>query len=149
MPAIAFTLEEVKRTVVLTTVQNLHESPHFLATAVATAVIYLAVLYRRQRSGVLLQGYAAAAVLTVAIIPFTLMVMDSTNEALFVLEEAHSKGKEIRGGRSGDGRELLARWGYLHLCRSVLPGIGAVVGFRTLAQELTGERTQVVSDKVK
>lgn len=37
MPAIAFTLEEVKRTVVLTTVQNLHDSPHFLATAVATA----------------------------------------------------------------------------------------------------------------
>ncbi len=37
MPAIAFTLEDVKRTVVLTTVQNLHDSPHFLATAVATA----------------------------------------------------------------------------------------------------------------
>nr|VWO98066.1 Glycylpeptide N-tetradecanoyltransferase (EC (Myristoyl-CoA:protein N-myristoyltransferase) (NMT) (Peptide N-myristoyltransferase) [Ganoderma boninense] len=37
MPAIAFTLEDVKRTVVLTTVQNLHESPHFLATAVTTA----------------------------------------------------------------------------------------------------------------
>ena len=37
MPAIAFTLEEVKRTVVLTTIQNLHESPQFLATAVATA----------------------------------------------------------------------------------------------------------------
>ncbi|TBU49140.1 Nucleotidylyl transferase [Dichomitus squalens] len=37
MPAIAFTLEEVKRTVVLTTVHDLHESPHFLATAVATA----------------------------------------------------------------------------------------------------------------
>ncbi|EJF66098.1 Nucleotidylyl transferase [Dichomitus squalens LYAD-421 SS1] len=37
MPAIAFTLEEVKRTVVLTTVHDLHESPHFLATAVVTA----------------------------------------------------------------------------------------------------------------
>lgn len=37
MPAVAFTLEDVKRTVVLTTVQNLHDSPHFLATAVATA----------------------------------------------------------------------------------------------------------------
>ncbi|PIL24238.1 hypothetical protein GSI_13991 [Ganoderma sinense ZZ0214-1] len=37
MPAIAFTLEDVKRTVVLTTVQNLHDSPHFLATAVTIA----------------------------------------------------------------------------------------------------------------
>ncbi|KAM5532073.1 hypothetical protein V8D89_012219 [Ganoderma adspersum] len=37
MPAIAFTLEDVRRTVVLTTVQNLHDSPHFLATAVTTA----------------------------------------------------------------------------------------------------------------
>lgn len=55
--------------------------------------------------------YAGAAVLMPSAIPFTLLVMNPTNNALISL-----LGKEIAAEPT---RDLLRRWGVLNACRSI------------------------------
>lgn len=104
--------------------------------AIGTLALYLSVLYTRRKARSPLLGYAAAAAMTVAIIPFTLVFMGETNAALFKLEDDFAMAGVAATDTYGFARELVARWGYLHLCRAVMPIIGAGIGFSTFLQEI-------------
>jgi hypothetical protein len=106
-------------------------------TAILTLIIYLCVLYTRRNDRAAMLGYALAAFLTVAIIPFTLAFMDNTSLALVALDEGYTRGTIVPSKTDTSPRMLVAKWGYLHLCRAVMPGIGAMVGFRVLLHELS------------
>ena len=67
----------------------------------------------------------AAAVLTMAIGPFTLAVMGGTNEKLMTAANTGS-GKE-------DARALVERWGVLNLVRGMLPLVGGVYALLDLS----------------
>lgn len=76
-------------------------------------------------SGLGRAGYsAAAAVSTIAIVPFTLIFMSSTNGELFKREQA-ARGTAADAQLSSV--ELVKRWGRLNLTRAFLPAIGAIV----------------------
>ncbi|KAJ5889922.1 DUF1772-domain-containing protein [Penicillium tannophilum] len=96
-----------------------------IAAAVASSLAYLAwsvrqggPLYKKtvySRSGL----YLAAAVLTVGIVPYTLICMTGTNSALMKKAESTSDAdKEVP--------DLVERWNTLNLGRSVFPLAGAI-----------------------
>jgi hypothetical protein len=74
--------------------------------------------------------YALAAISTIAMVPFTWMVMTPTNDVLFSLG-ASGSGVEL-----GLVRDLVVKWAWLHTTRSLSPLLGAFVGFATLLREL-------------
>ncbi|KAJ5635255.1 uncharacterized protein N7484_008568 [Penicillium longicatenatum] len=96
-----------------------------IAAAAATSLAYLAWSVRRgsplykattySRSGL----YIAAAVLTVGIVPYTLILMDGTNHALLKKAQSTSDAdKEVSA--------LVERWNSLNLGRSIFPLAGAL-----------------------
>ncbi|KAL2169151.1 hypothetical protein VTG60DRAFT_6391 [Thermothelomyces hinnuleus] len=75
--------------------------------------------------------YGLAAVSTIAMVPFTWLVMAPTNNTLFRLESLGSGVTDLALVRT-----LLVRWAWLHAVRSLSPLLGAFVGFTGLVQEL-------------
>ena len=104
--------------------------------AIATFLIHAYTVAGKRASGKPWIAYAAAGVVTVSIIPFTLIVMAPTNETLLRLE------KEIRADAAvatlDQVRELVMRWGRMHFVRSLFPLVGAVLGFSGLMNEVAG-----------
>ncbi|KAJ5559910.1 DUF1772-domain-containing protein [Penicillium frequentans] len=99
-----------------------------IAVAVASSLTYLAWSVRQggplykttvySRSGL----YLAAAVLTVGIVPYTLIFMMGTNNALMKKAESTSDAdKEVP--------DLIERWNTLNLGRSIFPLAGAICAF--------------------
>ncbi|KAJ5745384.1 DUF1772-domain-containing protein [Penicillium odoratum] len=96
-----------------------------IAAAVASSLVYLAWTVRQgsplhktavnSRSGL----YLAAAMLTVSIVPYTIIFMSRTNNAL--LEKADSTSDSDK-----DVPELVKRWNTLNMGRSIFPLGGAV-----------------------
>ncbi|KAK4870172.1 hypothetical protein LT330_005226 [Penicillium expansum] len=76
--------------------------------------------------------YAAAGVTTLAMVPFTWVLMTPTNNTLFGLEKASSETAEDLGAV----RRLVVTWSWLHVTRSLFPLLGAIVGFRGLLHDL-------------
>ncbi|KAK3402676.1 hypothetical protein B0T20DRAFT_398866 [Sordaria brevicollis] len=71
---------------------------------------------------------ATAAGLTLSIIPFTLLVMAPTNEELKRLNEMQIEpGPLVSSLR--EVMELVERWNWLHIVRSMGPVLGCVVGW--------------------
>jgi hypothetical protein len=70
------------------------------------------------------KGYVTAAVLAVAIVPYTLLLMKPTNDLL------HSAAAGTGNG-SVDVSSLIDKWAALNLGRSLLPLSSAVVGMLT------------------
>ncbi|PYH87001.1 DUF1772-domain-containing protein [Aspergillus uvarum CBS 121591] len=102
----------------------------YLAWTVARAVeppLLLQVLSSSSRiSGYAGPGwwYAAAAVLTVGVVPYTAVVMRGTNWR----EREREKGAEAEAeAESTSG--LLKRWAVLNAVRSLLPLVGGLCGF--------------------
>jgi hypothetical protein len=99
-----------------------------IAAAVAASFFYLAWSVRSggplfkqtaySRSGL----FSAAAVLTIGIVPYTMLAMTSTNNAL--LEKA-SSAPEISDTETS---RLIEKWTALNTVRGYLPLAGAVVG---------------------
>ncbi|KAJ5556465.1 DUF1772-domain-containing protein [Penicillium frequentans] len=96
-----------------------------IAVAVASSLTYLAWSVRQggplykttvySRSGL----YLAAAVLTIGIVPYTLIFMVGTNNALMKKAESTSDAdKEVP--------DLIERWKTLNLGRSIFPLAGAI-----------------------
>lgn len=77
--------------------------------------------------------FVGAAALTFAIMPFTVLVMNPTNQAL--QRAAAARGGESQVGEVQAVRERLRRWSTLNLVRSLLPLASAVLGFWTLVEE--------------
>jgi hypothetical protein len=108
-----------------------------IAGLTAAPFVYLAVLFARKSSQPLLlfRGappysragfYASAALLTLSIVPFTLIAMSSTNNALIDVCESHKQ----RGAGATDARieELLQDWVALNRVRSLLPLLASLTG---------------------
>ncbi|RAK79436.1 DUF1772 domain-containing protein [Aspergillus fijiensis CBS 313.89] len=65
--------------------------------------------------------YAAAAVLTVGVVPYTAVVMRGTDYQILRVEEAQAEAEKTSG--------LLKRWAVLNAVRSLLPLVGGLCGF--------------------
>jgi hypothetical protein len=75
--------------------------------------------------------YASAAAATMSIVPFTWFVMAPTNNLLFGLNALASGANDL-----AEVHELIAKWRWLHVVRSLLPLVGAVLGFSGTLEEL-------------
>ena len=79
--------------------------------------------------------YAAAGATTITMVPFTWVMMATTNEHLFRLKGVASTGTasavELR-----TVQELVVKWAWLHVVRSVFPLVGAILGLVGVLQEL-------------
>lgn len=70
--------------------------------------------------------FVAAGVTTVLMLPFTWFIMAPTNGRLFALEAAARMGGDGASWEAVKG--LVGRWRLLHLCRSLFPLGGALLG---------------------
>lgn len=98
--------------------------------AVTTALAYAYASYSAHREGRKWKGLAAGGALTVAIVPFTLIFMSSTNGLLFKAAAGTLEASQE------DVATLIGRWGVLNLVRSLLPLAGTIVGLSTVFQSL-------------
>ncbi|KAF4991817.1 hypothetical protein FGRMN_7587 [Fusarium graminum] len=99
-----------------------------LAGTTALAYAYAAYLaYKEDRDW---KGLAAGGVLTVAIVPFTIVFMSSTNDLLFKAASGTLEASQ------DDVAKLIGRWGVLNLIRSLLPLAGTIIGLSTAFQSL-------------
>lgn len=71
--------------------------------------------------------YGLAALLTIGIVPWTLLFMNATNQKLLVKAEENVGAKDVvKDEEVGD---LLRKWTTLNGVRSVLPLLGSTVAF--------------------
>ncbi|KAK4495524.1 hypothetical protein PRZ48_013856 [Zasmidium cellare] len=101
--------------------------------AIVTALLYARTARQSQKQDQPWYRLAIAGISTACIIPFTLIFMASTNNALFALH-ADAQDGNFRLGIEG-GKALVTWWSRLHLMRSVMPLAGAAVGVSTLSTE--------------
>lgn len=99
--------------------------------AVTVAVSYAYAAYDSHSSGGYWKGFLGAAGLTVAIIPFTLLFMNSVNTALIHAAKGTSTLTITQVS------ELVSKWGLLNLTRSFLPLTAAVMGFIALLDNVS------------
>ncbi|RSM10222.1 hypothetical protein CDV31_007298 [Fusarium ambrosium] len=98
--------------------------------AVTTALAYLYAAYDARQNGHSWKGFVSGAVLTVAIVPYTIVFMSSTNELL------HGAAKGTLQATNEEVAKLIGRWGVLNLGRSLLPLAGTVTAFLALFESL-------------
>ncbi|GKZ33040.1 hypothetical protein AbraIFM66950_002759 [Aspergillus brasiliensis] len=107
-----------------------------IAAATATAFLYLAWSVKsgsplfRQTAYNCVGLFSAAAIVTLSIVPYTLVAMSGTNNALLKLagskqELSHQDIEEIN--------DRLQQWRTLNFVRSLLPLAGTMVGMAALA----------------
>lgn len=96
------------------------------ALAVMTCVMY-GYAYARQKIVRSSKALILAGVLTIAIAPFTWLVLAPTNNMLFALHTEAQSMRDIPGGVE-TAKRLIADWSRLHLARSLLPLFGAATG---------------------
>ena len=73
-------------------------------------------------------AYGIAAGLTVAIIPWTLIVMRKTNDAIAAFEELQDGGDRLD---VVSVKALLDRWALMNFARVLSPLLGGIVGLVT------------------
>lgn len=78
--------------------------------------------------------YALAAVTTIAMVPFTWIVMVPTNDSLFALRD--SEVEATGSVDMGSLRGLIVKWAWMHVTRSLFPLVGAYLGFTNVLGEL-------------
>ncbi|KAF4981234.1 hypothetical protein FZEAL_2922 [Fusarium zealandicum] len=93
-----------------------------------TAIAYLYAAYDAYRHDRSWKGFVAGALLTVAIVPYTVVFMSGTNDLL------HAAAQGTLGASQNEVAKLIGRWGALNLARSLFPLIGTVAGFLGLFQ---------------
>ncbi|KAF5003771.1 hypothetical protein FDECE_9701 [Fusarium decemcellulare] len=101
--------------------------PKFAGT---TATAYLFAAYDANQNGRSWKGLVAGAVLTVAIVPYTIVFMTPTNNLLLgAAQDTLVASKE-------EVARLIGKWSTLNLIRSLFPLAGTVAGFMALSQNL-------------
>ncbi|RAK79033.1 uncharacterized protein BO72DRAFT_426094 [Aspergillus fijiensis CBS 313.89] len=109
---------------------RLHHYGHVVlpSTTILTGLLYIyaAVCYH-QRSSRRWGALALAGVLTVAIAPFTWLVMAPTTHELFRLQAVTGQ-MELVGMAIGRAQALVSHWRNLHMVRSLFPLLGAIIG---------------------
>ncbi|RDW59114.1 hypothetical protein BP5796_12038 [Coleophoma crateriformis] len=100
-----------------------------VAAVVATSFAYLAWASHRLRAGRSMQLYSIAALLTIGIVPYTILTMSSTNNKLLAKSKKASSDAEItRAVSPAEDKEtsdLLKKWTFLNGIRSTMPLLGA------------------------
>lgn len=106
------------------------------SVSVATTGLYAyTALRKRAASRKQWFTYVLAGTTTIAIVPFTWLMMAPTNNALFRLLEA-STSATVSVVDLSTVQELVVRWAWLHVVRSVCPMVGAILGLLGVLQEL-------------
>lgn len=103
--------------------------------AISTCLLYLRVAFKRRARNNAWLFYVLAGVMTISIVPFTLLFMLPTNNTLFALER-DSRVAGVVTLDVEDARRLVAWWSQLHLMRSMLPLAGTVVGVTAVIEEV-------------
>ncbi|KAH8711846.1 hypothetical protein GQ44DRAFT_714274 [Phaeosphaeriaceae sp. PMI808] len=96
------------------------------ALAIMTCALY-GYAYSTQKRPNSSKAFLLAGAITIAIAPFTWIVLAPTNNKLFALQ-AESQGMTAFSSGSEPARELIVEWSRLHLFRSLLPLFGAAIG---------------------
>lgn len=99
------------------------------AGAMTTTLLYGYLIFSKRRLSQPWHLYAVAALATISIVPYTRFVMLSTNNILFELDDQNF-GVDLM-----HVQELVEKWRQLHIGRSMLPMVGAVVGMIATLQE--------------
>ena len=94
--------------------------------AVATLSLYGYSAWTQRRAKRSWGGLALAGLTTVAMLPFTWLVMVPTNNRLFALEAAGKGSGSV--GSIEEAAGLVVKWSWMHLARSLFPLIGGVIG---------------------
>lgn len=95
------------------------------AIAGATGLIYAFAAWRKQAAGEPWRVFAVAGATTVSIVPYTLTLMQGTNNALFRADDLAVKGTEPAWA---EAERLVIRWGRLNAIRALIPLAGGVMG---------------------
>jgi hypothetical protein len=103
------------------------------ALCVATCGLYAYTAMNKPYNSNQRQIYVAAAATTFAMVPFTWAAMAPTNNTLFQLDGAVEATKAIE--ELSIVQEIVVRWAWLHLFRSVFPFIGVLLGFTGTMRE--------------
>ncbi|KAI0127019.1 hypothetical protein BJ170DRAFT_630758 [Xylariales sp. AK1849] len=69
---------------------------------------------------------AAAGATTVIMVPFTWFIMAPTNNQLFRLNALSKTDPSAVG--LGEVKDLVVKWWWLHLARTIFPLVGAIIG---------------------
>ncbi|KAL4985709.1 DUF1772-domain-containing protein [Aspergillus falconensis] len=103
------------------------------AVCIATCGLYAYITLTKRATGRKhWRTYAAAGMTTLAMVPFTWVLMTPTNNTLFGLEKASSETGE---DDLGAVRQLVVTWSWLHVTRSLFPLVGAIFGLRGLLED--------------
>ncbi|KAF1932181.1 DUF1772-domain-containing protein [Didymella exigua CBS 183.55] len=96
-----------------------------VALATASSLAFCGWTARNTRATGLKDGrlFFLSAALTIAIVPFTIIFMGSTNAKLLSL----AKKEELTASEGQDGEALLNKWASINGVRSLLPLAGAVL----------------------
>jgi hypothetical protein len=78
--------------------------------------------------------YAAAGATTITMVPFTWLMMAPTNNTLFRLEALASAPASAVDLITV--QEIVVRWAWLHVVRSMFPLVGAILGLVAVLQEV-------------
>ncbi|KAK9418017.1 putative Alpha subunit of GDP-forming succinate-ligase [Seiridium unicorne] len=111
---------------------------HFMmpGMAVGTLLLYISIVVLRRRARKPWSSLAIAGVLTISIVPFTWVFMESTNCELFRLVDAIGLGP--LDATIAEANSLVVHWGKLHFIRSLLPLAGVIRGATVLISDLEG-----------
>jgi len=114
--------------------------------AVVSLASYAYTAYDRSKRHLYWTRYAAAAALTISIVPFTLIFMNPTNQSLLQIASGGATAAVVD---DDSVRALLTKWAGLNLIRSLLPLGGAVAGLWALVQEKVGSIESAEKDVTK
>jgi hypothetical protein len=78
--------------------------------------------------------YAVAGATTIAMVPFTWVFMAPTNNVLFGLDKSATESMAVETLVSV--QEIVVKWSWLHILRSLFPLVGVLLGFRGILREL-------------
>ncbi|RDW64417.1 DUF1772 domain-containing protein [Aspergillus mulundensis] len=103
-----------------------------VAATTAAAFLYLAWSVRHLHGALLFRPttdnrvalYITAATLTVSIVPYTIVTMRPTNNALIQL----ARSRDLTTAEETQSNDLLGRWILFNGIRSILPLVGGLVG---------------------
>ena len=97
----------------------------FPTMAVATFLLYCYTAITKRAAGRRWRVFAVAGATTLSIVPFTLILMAPTNNTLFRLEK---ESKVASAASLAEAQELVIKWSWLHVVRSLFPLVGAILG---------------------
>lgn len=92
---------------------------------ITTAALYTYGVYGKHAAGDPWRIFAASAVTTLSMIPFTWIFMLATNDALF---RAQTQNKDGQSPSLVEVQRLVNTWSWLNAVRSLFPLTGAILG---------------------